>query len=35
MLGTETAENIVIDNNEILARNNGAVSTLFLGRDGQ
>ena len=34
MLGTETAENIVIDNNEILARNNGAVSTLFLGRDG-
>jgi hypothetical protein len=34
MLGTETGENIVLDNNEILARNNGAVATLFLGRDG-
>jgi hypothetical protein len=34
MLGAETAENVVIDNNEILARNNGAVATLFLGRDG-
>src|SRR5436189_984487 len=34
MLGIETAENLVIDNNEILARNNGVVSTLFLGRDG-
>ena len=34
MLGITTAENIVIDNNEILARNNGVVSTLFLARDG-
>jgi len=34
MLGAESAENIVIDNNEILARNNGVVSTLFLARDG-
>ena len=34
MLGIATAENLVFDNNEILARNNGVVSTLFLGRDG-
>jgi hypothetical protein len=34
MLGISTAENLVFDNNEILARNNGVVSTLFLGRDG-
>jgi hypothetical protein len=34
MLGTENSDNIVFDNNEILARNNGVVSTLFLARDG-
>jgi hypothetical protein len=34
MIGSSTAENVVFDNNEILARNNGVVSTLFLGRDG-
>jgi len=34
MIGLSTAENVVFDNNEILARNNGAVATLFLGRDG-
>lgn len=34
MLGITTAENLVFDNNEILARNNGVVSTLFLARDG-
>lgn len=34
LLGVEHAENMVIDNNEILARNNGQVATLFLGRDG-
>lgn len=34
MIGLSNAENVVFDNNEILARNNGVVSTLFLGRDG-
>ncbi len=34
MLGGVIGDNIVIDNNEILARSNGAVSTLFLARDG-
>ncbi len=34
MLGSVTGENVVFDNNEILARNNGVVSTLFLARDG-
>jgi hypothetical protein len=34
MLGTENGDNLVLDNNEILARTNGAVSTLFLARDG-
>ena len=34
MLGMSNAENIVFDNNEILARNNGVASTLFLARDG-
>lgn len=33
-LGPTAAANLVLDNNEILARDNGAVSTLFLGRDG-
>jgi hypothetical protein len=33
-LGANNGFNLVMDNNEILARNNGAVSTLFLGRDG-
>ncbi|MCX6315848.1 MAG: hypothetical protein NTW29_01045 [Bacteroidetes bacterium] len=34
MIGMSTAENLVFDNNEILARNNGVASTLFLARDG-
>jgi hypothetical protein len=34
MLGNPTAANIVFDNNEILARDNGVASTLFLARDG-
>jgi hypothetical protein len=33
-LGATTSQNMVLDNNEILARDNGVVSTLFLGRDG-
>jgi len=32
--GSTTAENIGIDNNEIMARNNGATSTLFLNHSG-
>ncbi|MDH3243614.1 MAG: hypothetical protein OEM26_03270, partial [Saprospiraceae bacterium] len=27
-------ENLVTDNNEIMARNDGAVATLFLNKDG-
>lgn len=34
MLGTSTSTNTVLDNNEILARNNGVSSTLSLQRDG-
>jgi hypothetical protein len=34
MLGSEASGNIVIDNNEIIARNNGATSTLFLQNNG-
>ena len=34
MMGPENGENLILDNNEILARNNGVVSTLFLARDG-
>ncbi len=34
MMGAVNGENLVLDNNEILARNNGVVSTLFLARDG-
>ncbi|MBK7108657.1 MAG: hypothetical protein IPH61_05755 [Bacteroidetes bacterium] len=33
-IGTLTSSNIVIDNNEIIARNNGATSTLYLNNDG-
>lgn len=33
-LGSTSAQNIGIDNNEIMARNNGAASTLFLNADG-
>jgi hypothetical protein len=32
--GSITGTNISMDNNEIMARNNGAVSTLFLNNDG-
>jgi hypothetical protein len=34
MIGMSNAENLVFDNNEILARNSGVASTLFLARDG-
>jgi hypothetical protein len=34
MLGTEAGSNVVIDNNEIIARNNGTVSTLFMQNNG-
>jgi hypothetical protein len=33
MLGNNTASNLVIDNNEIMARNNGAASDLFIQND--
>jgi hypothetical protein len=33
-LGPTNNLNMILDNNEILARNNGVVSTLYLGRDG-
>ena len=32
--GTTNGLNIVMDDNEIMARNNGASSTLFLNKDG-
>ncbi len=32
--GTTTSTNLVMDDNEIMARNNGATSTLFLQNDG-
>lgn len=32
--GNVSSENVAIDNNEIMARNNGAVSTLYLNADG-
>jgi hypothetical protein len=34
MIGASNAENLVFDTNEILARNAGVASTLYLGRDG-
>ncbi len=34
VVGPDTGTNIVIDNNEIMARNNGSTSTLFLNADG-
>ena len=32
--GLTTSTNLVLDNNEIMARNNGAASTLYLNNDG-
>ncbi|WP_179320301.1 tail fiber domain-containing protein [Winogradskyella helgolandensis] len=34
VIGEVTGTNIVFDQNEIIARNNGAISTLFLQQDG-
>src|SRR6185436_6031969 len=34
MLGTETSANLVMDNNEIMARSNGATSNLYLQKEG-
>ncbi len=34
VLGNEGGQNIVMDENEIMARNNGSTSTLFLQKDG-
>ncbi len=34
VFGAETGVNIVIDNNEIMARNNGATTSLYLQNDG-
>ncbi len=34
VIGPKTGENIGIDNNEIMARNNSAVSTLYLNSEG-
>ncbi len=34
VVGSNTGANISIDNNEIMARNNGSTSTLFLNADG-
>eukprot|EP01029_Cantina_marsupialis_P010376 TRINITY_DN2364_c0_g1_i2.p1 TRINITY_DN2364_c0_g1~~TRINITY_DN2364_c0_g1_i2.p1 ORF type:complete len:1768 (+),score=313.28 TRINITY_DN2364_c0_g1_i2:313-5616(+) len=34
MLGNTSGQNLVLDDNEILARNNGAASTLYLQSDG-
>lgn len=33
-IGASSGTNVVFDNNEILARNNGALATLYLGQDG-
>lgn len=33
-IGASTGTNLIIDNNEIIARNNGVASTLFLNFDG-
>jgi hypothetical protein len=33
-IGSDTGTNIAMDNNEIMARNNGATSTLFIQNDG-
>lgn len=33
-LGSTTSTNVIIDNNEIMARNNGATSKLYLQNDG-
>ena len=34
VLGAATGTNIVMDNNEIIARNNGSASTLYVNKDG-
>ena len=34
VLGATNSTNIVMDNNEIIARNNGLVSTLYVNKDG-
>ncbi|MBT6052077.1 MAG: hypothetical protein HOG49_35180, partial [Candidatus Scalindua sp.] len=34
VLGAATGVNIVMDNNEIIARNNGSASTLYVNKDG-
>ncbi|MGI9015098.1 MAG: hypothetical protein ACR2GY_12750 [Phycisphaerales bacterium] len=34
MWGTQTSINVIVDNNEIMARNNGAASTLSINHDG-
>ncbi len=34
LIGRESGNNIAIDGNEIMARNNGATSTLYLNNDG-
>jgi hypothetical protein len=34
MLGTESGTNLIMDNNEIMARNNGAASHLYLQNEG-
>jgi len=34
LIGAESGYNLVIDNNEIIARNNGAPSKLYLNKDG-
>jgi hypothetical protein len=34
MLGTESGANLIMDNNEIMARNNGAASHLYLQNEG-
>ena len=34
MMGRQNSINVILDNNEILARNNGAIGTLFLQNDG-
>lgn len=34
MLGSGTSSNIILDNNEIMARNNGVIAPLTLQNDG-
>ncbi|MFT7589770.1 MAG: hypothetical protein ACI959_001990 [Limisphaerales bacterium] len=34
MWGSQTAANVIINNNELMARNNGAAAVLTINQDG-